>query len=101
MKVITFKNMKNVSGGIDHGELAAGAIGQFVGGTLGAEFGPVGVRIGQAAGGLVGKEVYGGIRDGYQTAPGVKQGLGSFNPNYSGRPMLCNPPAQILGCPHY
>lgn len=77
-----------VSGG-DVGETIAVSIGAGVGGAIGAEFGMPG--IGAGIGAAVGSAVYGGAQNGYSTAPGVKQGLGSFNPNYSGRPMLCNP----------
>ncbi|EBR1860541.1 hypothetical protein BS860_24555 [Salmonella enterica] len=40
-------------------------------------------KAGQAIGGFVGKELYGSIRDGYTTAPGITQGVGSYNPNYN------------------
>ncbi|EEG5674657.1 hypothetical protein G3G77_004725 [Salmonella enterica] len=83
MKVLNSEQLLVVSGGVDHGELAAGAVGQFIGGTVGSEFGPLGTRVGQAAGAFVGKEIYTGIRDGYKTAPGISSGLGGFNPNYN------------------
>ncbi|EHX5372870.1 hypothetical protein K3Z50_004634 [Salmonella enterica] len=83
MRNISAKELEIVSGGVDHGELAAGAVGSFVGGAIGSEFGPVGTRAGQAIGGFVGKELYGSIRDGYTMAPGITQGVGSYNPNYN------------------
>lgn len=83
MRPISAKELEIVSGGVDHGELVAGAVGSYVGGAIGSEFGPVGTRAGQAIGGFVGKELYGSIRDGYSTAPGITTGVGSYNPNYN------------------
>lgn len=88
MRELSILDIKFASGAVDHGELAAGAIGSFIGGSIGSEFGPAGTRVGQAVGGFVGKELYGNIRDGYQTAPSVTQGVGSYNPNYN--PGLMN-----------
>ncbi|EFH6681131.1 hypothetical protein ABT739_004487 [Salmonella enterica subsp. enterica serovar Anatum] len=83
MRAISAKELEIVYGGVDHGELVAGAVGSFIGGTIGSEFGPVGTRAGQAVGGFLGKELYGSIREGYTTAPGVTTGVGSYNPNYN------------------
>ncbi|WP_073999808.1 hypothetical protein [Serratia plymuthica] len=35
------------------------------------------------AAGYVAGELYDGIAHGYQTAPGINQGVGSYNPNYN------------------
>lgn len=36
-------------------------------------------------GSYIGGMMYNGIRNGHQKAPGVSQGLGSYNPNYNPR----------------
>lgn len=94
MKEINSATLSLVSGanGKDIAQLAGAAAGTWLSGGN--------PYAGMGAGWLSG-EVYSGVQNGYSTAPGITQGLGSFNPNYSGRPMLCNPPAQTLGCPHY
>jgi hypothetical protein len=41
-----------------------------------------------AIGAYIGGKVYSAMKQGYQQAPGVNKGLGSFNPNYN--PRLLN-----------
>ncbi|TFZ51219.1 hypothetical protein E5C26_12740 [Serratia proteamaculans] len=72
---------------------------KFIGGAGGrdlAQWGAGGAVLaltknGQAslAAGYVAGELYDGISNGYQTAPGVTQGVGSYNPNYN--PSLLGP----------
>lgn len=69
-----------VSGG-DVGETAATIIGGAIGGGIGSEFGAP--LLGAAAGQLVGAAVYDGIQNGYQTAPNINVGVGSYNANFN------------------
>lgn len=83
MKELNLNKINIVSG--SGGEQLAQLVGT-VGGTWLSGGNPyIGALGGYAAG-----EIYNGIQNGYQTAPGISEGLGSFNPNYSGGSLLSN-----------
>lgn len=76
MKELSLSEINNVSGA--GGEQVAQLAGTVAGTWLSGGNPYVGAFSGYAAG-----EIYNGIQNGYQTAPGVTQGVGSYNPNYN------------------
>ncbi|WP_281074395.1 colicin V family bacteriocin [Klebsiella quasivariicola] len=77
MRELSLLDLKMAKGGYDRGETIAGAVGAAIGADIG---GPVGGIIGT----VVGSELYNSINEGWTMAPGVSQGVGSYNPNYNG-----------------
>lgn len=77
MKELNFSEISQVSGAAGAEQLAQLG-GVFVGTWVSG-----GNPYAGALGGYIGGELYNGIQNGYQTAPGITQGLGSFNPNYN------------------